>query len=130
MWVRACTFYAYVDTPWRFRNKQSLWKYMGIGLERRRSGTGKSLNRLGVPRRCNFPLKDMILGAARSAAAKGTNPFADQYERWLQDGRTPHIARRNVARSLAAVMWGMWKNQTEYRPEWVGRAAGELAGRG
>jgi transposase len=130
-WVWGSTFYAYVDTPWRFRSKQALWKYIGIGLERRRSGGGrvKQLDHLGVPRRCSFPLKYAMLGAARSAAAAGNNPFADQYERWLHNGRAPHIARRNVARSLSAVMWGMWKNQTDYRPEWVGRSARELAAR-
>lgn len=128
-WVRASTFYAYVDTPWRFRSKQALWKYMGIGLERRRSGKGKSLNRLGVPVRYNRPLKYAILGAAKSAVAAGNNPFADQHERWLHDGRSPHIARRNVARSLSGVMWGMWKNQADYRSEWVGRSTSELAAR-
>src|SRR5262249_1775740 len=39
-WVRAATFFAYVDTPWRFRSKSALWKYLGLGLERRHSGTG------------------------------------------------------------------------------------------
>src|SRR5215471_11118738 len=33
-WLRAVTFYAYVDTPWRFRSKAALWKYLGIGLQR------------------------------------------------------------------------------------------------
>ena len=28
--------------------------------------------------------------------------------------------------SLAAVMWGMWKNQTDYQPEWVGKPAAVL----
>ena len=31
-WVRAATLYAYLDTPWRFRSKSALWKYLGIGL--------------------------------------------------------------------------------------------------
>src|SRR5687767_10612325 len=39
--VRACTFVAYIDTPWRFGSKQALWKYMGIGLVRERSGEGR-----------------------------------------------------------------------------------------
>jgi transposase len=117
-WVRASTFYAYVDTPWRFKSKQALWKYMGIGLERRHSGKG--VERLGVPRRANFVLKDTILGAAKSAARSGDNPFADQHERWLAHGCSPRIARRNLARSLAGVMWGMWKSSSDYRPDWVG----------
>jgi transposase len=121
-WVRASTFYAYVDTPWRFRSKQALWKYMGIGLERRHSGKG--FEHLGVPKRANFVLKDVILGAAKSAARTGNNPFADQYERWRANGCSPRIARRNVARSLAAVMWGMWKSNSDYRPDWVAVPSG------
>ena len=128
--VRAATFFAVVDTPWRFKSKQALWKYMGIGLERRKSGNGPL--RLRLPLRYNRLLKDMILGAAKSAAAakakaKDGNPFADQYRRHLAMGRSPRVARRNVARSMAAVMWGMWKSGGAYDPRAAGTrpAAGE-----
>jgi len=117
-WVRASTFFAYVDTPWRFPSKQALWKYLGIGLERRRSGGGPE--RLRVPWEVNGSLKSAIVGAARTAIVSRENPFAAQYERWIRDGLTPRIARRNVARSQAAVLWGMWKNGDVYRPEQVG----------
>lgn len=127
-WVRAASFYAYIDTPFRFRSKSALWKYMGIGLERRTSGSGPVV--LGVPMACNRVLKSVILGAAKSAAAsKDNNPFADAYRRLLHDGHGPRIARRSVARGLAAVMWGMWKSQSEYRPDWVGVPAKELDNR-
>ncbi|HZN63913.1 MAG TPA: transposase [Tepidisphaeraceae bacterium] len=128
--VRAATFFAVVDTPFRFKSKQALWKYLGIGLERRRSGNGPL--RLRVPPRCNRLLKNVILGAAKSAAASGDNPFADLYERHLGMNCSPRIARRNVARSMAAVMWGMWKSGSAYDPSRVGagQAAGELTGAG
>jgi transposase len=120
-WVRAATLYAWLDTPWRFRSKSALWKYLGIGLERRRSGSGPEF--LAVPLQVNRTLKGTILGAAKSAAARDDNPFADQYRRWIEAGLSPKLARRNVARSLAATVWGLWKNGTAYRPEWVGVAA-------
>lgn len=120
-WIRAATFFVYVDTPWRFKSKSALWKYLGIGLVRRRSGAGHE--QLHVPWAVNRTLKYAILGAATSAIAAGNNPFADQYERWIHDGLTPRIARRNVARSQAAVMWGMWKTGSVYHPEVVGVAA-------
>jgi transposase len=119
--VRAATFFVYVDTPWRFTSKQALWKYLGIGLERRRSGNGPEW--LRVPLQINRLLKDTILGAAMSAAIQGDNPFADQHRRWLEQGLTRRLARRNVARSLAATLWGLWKNGSVYHPEWVGVAA-------
>ena len=120
-WIRASTFYAYVDTPWRFKKKSALWKYMGIGLERRTSGSGPVC--LQVARHANRRLKDMILGAAGSAIRSGNdNPFAQQYRRHMHEGLSPQNARRNVARSQAAVLWGMWKSGDVYRPEWVGVA--------
>lgn len=119
-WIRAATFYVYVDTPWRFRSKSALWKYLGVGLERRHSGAGPE--HVHVARLVNRTLKSTILGAAMSAAASKGNPFADLHERWIKDGVKPGIARRNVARRLSAVMWGMWKSGDVYRPERVGIA--------
>jgi transposase len=131
-WTRAATLYAYLDTPWRFRSKEALWKYLGIGLERERSGNGPEY--LHVPKRTHRLLKSTILGAARSAAAQGDNPFADLYRRWLDDGLSAQLARRNLARRLAATLWGLWKNGSAYRPDWVGvavaaHAAAEAASR-
>ena len=113
--------YAYLDTPWRFRSKSALWKYLGIGLERERSGNGPE--HVGVPLLTHRLLKCTILGAAQSAVAQGTNPFADLYRRWIQQGLSSRLARRNVARAQAATLWGLWKNGSAYRPEWVGVAA-------
>jgi len=61
-----------LDTPWRFRSAKALWKYLGIGLDRRHSGNGPEL--LGVPKQTNRLLKSTILGAARSAIAQGREP--------------------------------------------------------
>jgi transposase len=117
-WIRGATFYAYLDTPWRFPSKSALWKYLGIGLERRHSGDGPT--RVHVSRQGNRPLKDMILGAATTAILQGDNPFAGQHQRWIEEGGlSPANARRNVARSLATTLWGMWKNGNAYQPEWV-----------
>ena len=123
-WIRAATLYAYLETPWRFHSKSALWKYLGVGLERKRSGNGPE--HLGVPKRTHRLLKTTILGAAKSAAAQGENPFADLYRRWIEQGLSPKLARRNVARSLAATLWGLWKNGSAYHPEWVGVAAAAL----
>src|SRR5262249_880835 len=72
-WVRAATLYVFLDTPWRFARKAKLWKYLGIGLERRRSGNGPE--QLRVPKVCNRVLKSTILGGAESPAPAGANPF-------------------------------------------------------
>ena len=38
------------------------------------------------------------------------------------------LARRNVARAESATLWGMWKNGSAYRPEWVGVLAAAQRG--
>ena len=123
-WIRASTFFVYMDTPWRFHGKSALWKYIGIGLDRRHSGSSDT--RLHVTQQCNRALKGMITGAANSAITqKKINPFIKQFQHWIEGGVSLRNARRNVARSLAATLWGMWKNGTEYRPEWVGGVLGK-----
>lgn len=117
-WVRGVTFYAYVDTPRRFRNKAALWRYAGIGLERRHSGSGPVRTRLS--RRGHRRLKDALMGAAKSAVAQGENPFADKHRRWTEEGGMPAaVARRNVARAIAAVLWSLWKTGQAYDPQRV-----------
>jgi hypothetical protein len=53
------------------------------------------------------------------------NPFTGLYGRWTGQGLSPRNARPNVARAMAAVMWGMWKNGGVYDPDRVGVAARE-----
>jgi transposase len=128
-WIRAATFFAYVDTPWRFHKKQDLWKYTGIGLERSHSGCGPT--QVHVAQYANRRLRGVLLGAAKTAIRTESNPFYDHYQRWTQkEGISVPNARRNTARSLAATLWGMWKNGSEYRPELVaigGKTADTLA---
>ncbi len=117
-WIRAITFYVYLDTPVRFRSKATLWRYCGVGLERRRSGSGPTQVRL--TKAGNRRLKDVLLGAARSAAAGEGNPFADKYRSWTQEkGVHPSTARRSVAHSLAATLWSLWKTGSRYDPALV-----------
>jgi transposase len=124
-WVRAATFFVYVDTPWRFRSKARLWKYLGIGLERRHSGGGRV--QVHLVKYANRRLKAVLIGAAQKAVSLRGSPYAAQYQRWRAAGLSASTARRNVARSLAATLWGIWKNGSVYRPEWVGVAAAAVS---
>lgn len=118
-WIRAATFFVYVDTPHRFATVSALWRYCGIGLERRHSGTGPTKVRLVS--RGHRRLKDVLLGAAKSAIASANNPYADKYELWRNEtGLAPTTARRTVARALAATLWSLWKSGGEYDPARVG----------
>jgi transposase len=129
-WIRALTFFVYIDTPWRFASKSALDRYCGIGLERRRSGEGPVRTR--VTKGGNRRLKNVLLGAAKSAAARGDNPFADKFQHWkIEEGNHPSTARRNVARALASTLWSLWKNGSQYDPalvRGVGRPSAKTPG--
>jgi len=107
-WIRSVTFYAYIDCPHRFRSKAALWRYSGIGLERRHRGRGPVQTRLS--RQGNRQLKNILLGAAQAAVAQGDNPYAYKYQHWTQEEGIPvPNARRNVARAISATLWSLWK---------------------
>lgn len=111
--IRAVTLFAYLDTPWRFKRKNKLWKYCGIGLQRTASGTDKKGKpkpaRLQLPWAANRILKNAILGAALTAINQKQNSFKADYERMIRNGMMPSNARHTVARTLLTVIWGMWK---------------------
>jgi transposase len=116
--IRATTIFAYLDTPWRFKKKNKLWKYCGVGLQRSASGTDKKGRpkpaRLQLPWAINRTLKNAVLGAALSAINQKNNAFRDYYERMVKDGVITSNARHAVARKLLTVMWGMWKQKSQF----------------
>jgi transposase len=116
--IRATTLFAYLDTPWRFKRKNKLWKYCGVGLQRTTSGTDSKGRpkpaRLQLPWAVNRTLKNAILGAATSAIKQKNNLFKEYYERMLEDGIMPSNARHAVARKLLTVLWAMWKTNSRF----------------
>jgi len=116
--IRATTIFAYLDTPWRFKNRAKLHRYCGVGLVRMTSGTDKKGRpkpaRLKLPWAVNRRIKNAVMGAAISAIEKGDNAFKGYYERMLSHGITPVNARHSVARKLVSTMSAMWKTGRPY----------------
>ena len=113
--ITAATFFAIVDTPWRFKTAKKLWKYNGLAVGRKKSNK-KWLSREGLLPEGNKLLKDRILRAAMNACQSHNNPFARILARKLKQGATHAAAKNEVARKIVSIMWGMWKNGTEYDP--------------
>lgn len=119
--IRAATLVAYLDTPFRFKSREALWKYCGIGLVRAKSGDG--IEYLKVEQQCNRVLRSVVIGAAQKVIeqARGDqadlNVFARRYVRWVKAGISRRNARRNLARSMTAAAWGMWKTGESFRPD-------------
>lgn len=117
--IRALTFLVIVDTPFRFARVQKLWRYAGLGLQKKQSGD-PAKGRLRPGAQYNRRLKAVAKGAAeRALYAKSGNPFEVVYERLLQKGVKEPLARLTVARKMLSVPWGMWKSGQEYQPALV-----------
>jgi len=59
--IRATTIFAYLDTPWRFKNRAKLHKYCGVGLVRASSGTDKK----GRPKPARLKLRGRSTDGSR-----------------------------------------------------------------
>ena len=116
--IRAATIFAYLDTPWRFKNRAKLHRYCGVGLVRITSGKDKKGRprppRLKLPWAVNRRLKNAVMGAAITAIERGDNAFKDYYKRMVLNGITPANARHSVARKMVSTMSAMWKTGNEY----------------
>jgi transposase len=110
--IRAATLISYLDTPWRFKSRSALWKYVGIGLHREKSG--HDLDLVYVEQSCNRLLRNVVIGAAQSAIEQKENVFAERYARWIKAGLSSRNARRNVARDQVTAVWGMWKSDKAF----------------
>ncbi len=70
----------------------------------------------GLNPACNRQLKGLFVGAARTALrCRRPNPLLDAYERLVESGTKPNLARLTIARKIAAIALAMWKSESEYR---------------
>jgi len=114
--IHAATISAIIDTPHRFANKKKVWMYAGVGIMERSSGEKVYSRKL--TREYNRPLKNAIKQAVEASIFANDNQFRRQYLRLtLEKGIASHKAKLTVARSMLAVMYGMWKKGEEYDPD-------------
>ena len=125
--IRSALLVALIQTPNRFRTKRQLWAYSGLALETHDSAQYRCLDGQiihsqkpqqvrGLNHNHNHDLKSIFKGAAQNATA-GSGPFRDFYERSLQKGTKPSMARLTLARKIAAITLTLWKKGARFDPE-------------
>lgn len=96
----------------RFADKGHYWAYCGLVNHSKDSGG----RRYGYRRpRFERTLKSVYKTAAL-AALKGDNELREYYDYQLAQGVSEHNARHAVARKIAAISYGILKNQSVYQP--------------
>jgi transposase len=125
--VRVAQLLPIVVTPHRFRTKRQFWAYCGFAVVTRSSSDwvqeqGRWVKaRVSQTRGLNFNhnhrLKAIFKGAATTVIAHcGANPLRQGYDRQLENGTRPNLAKLTVARQIAAIVLAMWKTQEVYDP--------------
>lgn len=127
--IRTAQVVAIVATPERFRTRQQLWSYCGLGIVIRSSADWKpgrrgSLERVqnastrGLTRKRQPLLKSVFKGAAMTVIQQLPNdPLHAHYQRMVDKGIKPTLARLTLARRIASTVLSMWKHQEVYDPQ-------------
>lgn len=123
--VRVAQLIAAVGTPHRFRTKRQFWPYCGFAVVTHSSADYKivegkivkqqKVSTRGLNRNHNPQLKQVFKSAAMTAlrheAAKA------YYQRLVDNGTRPELARVSLARKLAAIALTIWQRREEYDPK-------------
>lgn len=132
--VRTAQIIAIVGTPHRFRTKRQFWPYCGLAVVTRSSADyewvgnrprrrKKPICTRGLNENFNRTLKAVFTGAALTAIGSNKD-FKAYYQRLIDKGIRPEMARLTVARKLASITLTIWKKGEKYDPERLNQAAG------
>jgi hypothetical protein len=126
--IRVAELVPIVVTPHRFRTKRQFWSYCGLGIVMRSSSDwvrtaegdwvrAPVLQTRGLTPTFNRPLKAIFKGAATTVITQRKDPLYGRYQRLLEAGTKPNLAKLTLARKIAAITLRMWKDEEVYRPE-------------
>ncbi len=114
--------------PHRFRTRRQFWSYCGLGIVTRSSSDwvqtadgnwirAQVPQTRGLSRQYNRVLKSIFKGAATTVITqRNKDPIYSRYERLLDGGTKPTLAKLSMARMIAAAVLRMWKDEREYDP--------------
>jgi transposase len=126
--VRCAQLLAIVITPYRFRTCRQFWCYCGLAVVQRSSSDwirqpngsfrfGPVRRSRGLNHNFNHMAKAIFKGAAMTVlTSMPDEPLRQDYQRLLDNGTKPNLARLTLARKIAALVLAMWKNQELYDP--------------
>jgi transposase len=131
--VRTAQVIAAVSSPHRFRTKRQFWPFCGLAVVTHSSGDyewdgdrvkrrKKPVQTRGLNKNYNRTLKAVFKGAALTAIATNKE-FKEYYQRMIDKGIRPEMARLTVARKIAAITLSVWKKGEKFDPQRVNQVA-------
>jgi transposase len=126
--VRTAQRVAIVATPHRFRTSRQFRGYCGLSIVTRSSSDwvrdrhgewvrAEVQQTRGLTRKRQPVLKAIFKGAATTVLTQLVgHPLHADYQRQLQAGIKPNLAKLTLARRIAAIVLSMWKHEEVYNP--------------
>ena len=126
--LRTTQLVAIVATPHRFRTSRQFWSYSGLSIVTRSSSDwvqtkdkrwakAEVLQTRGLSRKRQPVLKAIFKGAATTVITQLVDhPLNADYQRRLERGMKPNLAKLTLARRIAAIVLSMWKHEEVYDP--------------
>jgi transposase len=126
--IRTAQVVAIVVTPERFRTVRQFWNYCGLGIVTRSSSDwvrqgdrwvrAQTVQTRGLNRNRHPLLKAVFKGAATTVIQQlAAHPLHRDYQRMLEAGIKPNLAKLTLARRIAAAVLSMWKHGEVYDPK-------------
>ena len=126
--IRTAQVVAIVVTPHRFRTVRQFWSYCGLGIVTQSSADwvnhdgqwirAQTIQTRGLNRNRHPQLKAVFKGAATTVISQYPgHPLHERYQRMLQSGTKPNLAKLTLSRQISAAVLSMWKHEEEYDPE-------------
>ncbi len=126
--TRSAQVVAIVVAPERFRTARQFWSYCGLGIVTRSSADwvqqrgrwvrAQTVQTRGLNRNRHPLLKAVFKGAATTVIqGLPKHPLHRDYERLLEAGVKPNLAKLTLARRIAAAVLSMWKHREVYDPK-------------
>ncbi len=127
--IRVAQLLPIVVTPYRFANKRSFWAYCGLAIVMRSSSdwvrtpdgnwTKASVQQTrGLNRDSNHTLKCIFKGAATTVIDQAKDePLYQHYQKLLDGGTKPNLAKLTIARQIASIVMSMWRSEEVYNPK-------------
>lgn len=111
--IGSCTLVAYLEDGWRIPNKRKLWQYCGVSIRRHQSN---DKGYQGASRKGNRYLKNVLMTAVSSIAARrnADNALSQAWQAGRAAGTNPDRLRRNLARTIAAMVHYLLRYKEQY----------------
>ena len=120
--VTAVAFVATVDRVTRFRNAHQLESH--LGLVPREWSSSETQRKGSITKAGNTRMRWLLVEAAWCVLRRKKKPESALLRDWAERialRRGSHVAAVALARRLAGILYAMWRDQTEYDPNQIGR---------